>query len=362
MFEKIYKNKKVFVTGHTGFKGSWLVLWLLELGAKVYGYSLSLPSEPNHYDLLKMDIEAVFGEIRDAKKLKQSLVNFRPDIVFHLAAQPLVRRSYLDPVGTFETNIIGTVNLFEACRATDSVKAIVNITSDKCYENREWLWPYRENDPLGGHDPYSASKGCAELITTSYCRSFFPIAQYQKKHQTLIASARAGNVIGGGDWGENRLVPDIMRAASVQKKAVIRNPHSVRPWQHVLESLAGYLLLGAGLFEGKKEFSGAWNFGPHEESHKNVLSVIKELQDNWNAIDFHISKIQDKLHEAGLLKLDCSKARHELGWRPVWGSSRTFAKTVSWYREFYGSGLCLSTSQLSEYIKNVQQKQMYQAR
>jgi len=358
MFDNVYKDKKVFVTGNTGFKGSWLVLWLLNLGAKVVGYSLDLPTNPNHHEILNLDFETVSGDVRDLEELRRAIESFQPDMVFHMAAQSLVRKSYQNPVETFETNVIGTVNVFEVCRQVDSVRAIVNITSDKCYENQRWIWGYRESDPVGGHDPYSASKGCAELITASYRKSFFPLKEYQKAHQTLVASVRAGNVIGGGDWGDDRLVPDIMRAASQNEKAIIRNPQATRPWQHVLEPLMGYLLLGQRLLEGKKEFSGAWNFGPNDEGHKNVLTVVKELQNHWSSIDLQIVTDEKNPHEANLLKLDCSKAHAKLGWRPIYDSSTMFAKTVKWYCEFYESGQVLSQEQLSEYICDAKQKQM----
>jgi len=350
LFKKIYKGKKVLVTGNTGFKGSWLAFWLMKLGASVRGYSLNLPTDPNHHEILNLDFETISGDVRDLKKLRNAIKSFQPDIVFHMAAQALVRESYQSPVETFETNVIGTVNVFEACRKTPSVKAVINITSDKCYENKEWIWGYRENDPMGGHDPYSASKGCAELVTTSYRKSFFPLEEYQKSHQILVASARAGNVIGGGDWGDDRLVPDIMRAARQDEKVVIRNPQATRPWQHVLEPLSGYLLLGQQLLEGKKEFSEAWNFGPIDEGHRNVLVVVRELQKHWSNIDYQITTDEKNPHEANLLKLDCSKAYAKLKWKPVWDSSTTFAKTAQWYRMYYESGHVLSEEQLKEYI------------
>lgn len=358
MFGNVYKERKIFVTGHTGFKGSWLVLWLLNLEANVVGYSLSVPTDPNHHEILSLDLKTVSGDVRDFEKIQKAVESFRPDIVFHMAAQPLVRKSYQNPMETFETNVIGTVNVFEACRQTDSVKAIVNITSDKCYENREWIWGYRETDPMGGHDPYSASKGCAELVTASYRKSFFPLEEYQRTHQTLVTSVRAGNVVGGGDWGEDRLVPDIMRAAGQNEKVIIRNPQATRPWQHVLEPLAGYLLLGQQLLEGKKDFSGAWNFGPNDEGHRNVLTVVKELQNHWPSIDYQLTTGEKNPHEANLLKLDCSKAHTKLGWRLVWNSFRAFAKTAQWYRGFYESGRVLSQEQLAEYINDAKQKQM----
>lgn len=358
MFRNAYRVKKVLVTGNTGFKGSWLVLWLLKLGANVLGYSLGPPTQPSQHEILNLDFETVLGDVRNGEKLRQATETFQPHIVFHLAAQPLVRRSYKDPVETFETNVLGTVNVFEACRQTDSVRAIINITSDKCYDNQEWVWGYRETDPMGGQDPYSASKGCAELVTACYNKSFFPLNDYQKSHQTLIASVRAGNVVGGGDWGEDRLVPDIVRAASRNKKVVIRNPQALRPWQHVLEPLGGYLLLGQQLLEGKKGFSGAWNFGPNDGGHRNVLTVVKELQKYWTSIDYQLATDEENPHEANLLKLDCSKAHAKLGWRPVWNSSTTFAKTAQWYREFYESGRVLSQEQLAEYTNAAKQEQM----
>ena len=358
MFGNVYKGKKVFVTGNTGFKGSWLALWLLELGAWVVGYSLDVPTNPNHHRILDPDFETIFGDVRDAAKLCKAIELFQPDVIFHMAAQSLVRKSYRSPVETFETNVIGTVNVFEACRRIESVRVIVNVTSDKCYENREWIWGYRENDPVGGYDPYSASKGCSELVTASYRKSFFPLKEYRKGHQTLVASVRAGNVIGGGDWGEDRLVPDIMRAAGKNEKAMIRNPHATRPYQHVLEPLSGYLLLGQRLLEGKEECSGAWNFGPTDEGHRNVLSVIRELQKHWSNIDYEIKADEKNLHEANLLKLDCSKACAKLKWKPVWDSSSTFAKTAQWYRAYYESGHVLSEEQLTEYITSAKHKQI----
>lgn len=358
MFDNVYKGKKVFVTGNTGFKGSWLVLWLINLGARVIGYSLDLPTDPNHHEIMDLDFESTVGDIRDIRKLHRSIESFQPDIVFHLAAQSLVQRSYDNPVETFETNVMGTVNVFEACRQTDSVKAIVNVTSDKCYENQEWVWGYRENDPMGGYDPYSASKGCAELVTASYRKSFFSLKEYQKSHQILVTSVRAGNVVGGGDWGDDRLVPDIMRAAGQNEKVIIRNPQATRPWQHVLEPLSGYLFLGQRLLEEKKECSGAWNFGPNDEGHRDVLNVVKELQSHWSRIDFQIATDKRNPHEANWLKLDCSKAHTKLDWRPVWSSSTMFAKTAQWYREFYESGRVISQEQLAEYITDAKQKQI----
>ena len=358
MFCNIYKGKKVFITGNTGFKGSWLALWLLSQGANVVGYSKDIPTHPSHYKILDLDYETISSDVLDLEKLRESIRSFNPDIVFHLAAQSIVRKSYLNPVETFETNVIGTANVFEACRSIESVRAIVNVTSDKCYENREWTWGYRENDRVGGHDPYSASKGCSELVTTCYQRSFFPPEEYMKTHQTLVASVRAGNVVGGGDWAEDRLVPDIMRASSQNTKVQIRNPHAIRPWQHVLEPLSGYLLLGQLLLEGVKDLSGAWNFGPADDGHRDVLSVIKELQKHWPKIDYRIKADERDLHEATLLWLDCSKSHAKLKWRPVWDSHAALAKTAHWYMAYYESELVLSEKQLAEYITDARQKQI----
>jgi CDP-glucose 4,6-dehydratase len=358
MFSNEYKDKKIFVTGNTGFKGSWLAFWLMNMGASVLGNSLNLPTDPNHHEILNLDFETIVGDIRDLKKLQNAIKSFQPDIVFHLAAQSLVRKSYQRPVETFETNIMGTVNTFEACRQSSSVRAIINVTSDKCYENREWIWGYRETDSVGGYDPYSASKGCAEIITDSYRRSFFPVDKYREIHETLVVSVRAGNVIGGGDWGEDRLVPDIIRAASNNEKIQIRSPHAIRPWQHVLEPLSGYLLLGQHLLEGAKEFSGAWNFSPSDEGHRNVLAVVRELQKHWSNINYQIEVDEKNLHEASLLKLDCSKAYSNLNWRPVWDSFATFAKTATWYKEFYESGNIVNGRQLTEYVTDAKQNQI----
>ena len=318
MFNRIYHNTRVLITGHTGFKGSWLALWLSTMGANVTGYSLPPPTEPNHFDLLGLDINSIIGDIRDAEKLKRVFKEQQPEIVFHLAAQPIVRFSYKDPVETFSSNVMGTINVFEASRESGTVRAIVNVTSDKCYENREWPWGYREIDPLGGYDPYSASKGCAELITSCWRNSFFNLKDYGSTHHTLLASGRAGNVIGGGDWAADRLIPDMMRAVSQNGKVKIRNPHATRPWQHVLEPLSGYLLLGQRLLEGRKEFAEAWNFGPSDDGNATVEEIVGQVKKAWPKIDYEIQCDSDQPHEAGMLRLDCSKARAKLQWRPVW--------------------------------------------
>ena len=349
-FDGIYKGKKVLLTGHTGFKGSWLALWLKELGAEVIGYSLKPPTKPNHFELLDLDMISIIGDIRDKKRVQEVFDKYQPDIVFHLAAQPLVRYSYANPVETFETNIMGSINIFEAARHTASVKAIVNITSDKAYENKEWIWGYRENDPMGGHDPYSASKGAVEIVTSSYRNSFFNNDDYGVNHHTLLASCRAGNVIGGGDWADDRLIPDIMRAVDRGERVEIRSPKATRPWQHVLEPLSGYLLIGQRLLEGKKEFAEGWNFGPSDEGSITVEEVVKYIKRYWDKIDYIISEDKNSLHEANLLKLDCSKAHFKLKWKAKWNAQMTFEMTVDWYKIFYENGIINSQQQLNQYI------------
>ena len=355
LFSGIYKNKTVIVTGHTGFKGSWLVYWLESMGAKVVGYSLEAPTEPNHIELLNLDIVSIIGDIRDQEKLDNVFSKYKPDIVFHLAAQPLVRLSYDDPIETYETNVMGTLKVFEAARKND-VKAIVNITSDKAYENKEWIWGYRENDPMGGYDPYSSSKGCAELLVSSYRNSYFNVKEYKQKHNTLLASCRAGNVIGGGDWAKDRLMTDIMLSVSNGEKVSIRNPYATRPWQHVLEPLSGYLHVGQKLLEEKVEFSDGWNFGPSDEGSINVEQVVKNVKLYWEKIDYDINQDPNQLHEANLLKLDCSKAHILLKWNNVWDSNKTFEKTVLWYKEYYESDNVVTKSDLDSYINDAKEK------
>ena len=351
LFSGIYKDKTVLVTGHTGFKGSWLCFWLKQMGAKVVGYSLEAPTNPNHFELLNLDITSIKGNIKDLEHLNTVFQTYKPDIVFHLAAQALVKYSYENPIETYETNVIGTLKVFEASRI-NNVKAIVNITSDKAYENKEWIWGYRENDPMGGYDPYSSSKGCADLLATSYRNSYFNINEYKKTHNTLLATCRAGNVIGGGDWAKDRLITDIMISVSLGKKVSIRNPKATRPWQHVLEPLSGYLQIGQKLLEEKVEFAEAWNFGPSDEGSIAVEEVVQNVKKHWDKIDYEINSNPNQLHEANLLKLDCSKAHIILKWKDVWDSETTFEKTVNWYKNFYENNKELLTqSDLENYIK-----------
>lgn len=357
LFGGAYRDKIVLVTGHTGFKGSWLSLWLTMMGARVIGYALAPPTIPNHFDLLNLDMTSIEGDIRDEGKLCNVLISHKPEVVFHLAAQPLVRRSYGNPVDTYQTNVIGTLNVYEACRHSKSVKALVSVTTDKVYENKEWHRGYRENDELGGFDPYSSSKACAEILTSSYRNSFFPISKYGVNHWTLLATARAGNVIGGGDWGTDRLVPDIVKATAEGKPVVIRNPHAVRPWQHALESLSGYLLLGQKLLTGNVDTASAWNFGPATKEAATVNQLVTDMQKQWLAITFITGMEQAlTLHETKLLILDSAKSINQLGWHPVWNFDETVERTTKWYRSYYENREVKSLEDILVYVKKAVEK------
>jgi CDP-glucose 4,6-dehydratase len=344
MFESIYKDRRVFVTGHTGFKGSWLCMWLEKLGASVCGYSLAPSTDPSHFEMLNLAGESIIADIRDYSRLEKAIHNHQPEVVFHLAAQPSVLVSYEDPVETFSTNVAGTASLLDVIRRASFVKAAVVVTTDKCYENKEWLYAYRESDRLGGHDPYSASKACAEMVVESFRKSFFSAAS-DGSADTLIASARAGNVIGGGDWTADRLLPDVMRAAASGVDAGIRNPESSRPWQHVLEPLSGYLRLGQRLLGQDSHFAGAWNFGPAPGSNLTTGEIVKLAGQYWPAVSYKTAKVANAPHEAGLLMVDSTKANRLLDWFPVWDINTTIEKTVSWYREYYDEGGRVSTEQ-----------------
>jgi CDP-glucose 4,6-dehydratase len=330
-----WAGKKVFVTGHTGFKGSWLSLWLQELGAEVTGYALAPATKPSMFYVARVAarMRSVEGDVRDLRGLWGAMSEAAPELVIHMAAQPLVRRSYVDPIETYSTNVMGTVNVLEAIRRTPSVRAVVNVTSDKCYENREWVWGYRENESMGGYDPYSSSKGCAELVTSAWRNSFFNPGEYDE-HQVALASARAGNVIGGGDWAEDRLVPDILRALSEQRPVAIRNPNAVRPWQHVLEPLSGYLVLAQKLMERGVEYDGAWNFGPLDEDAKPVQWIVERFIQQWDSNAKWQLDGAEHPHEAHHLKLDCSKARARLDWQPKWNLSRAIEAIAKWQRAY----------------------------
>ncbi len=306
------------------------------MGADVYGYALEPDtSTPNHHDLLNLNMEDVKADLRDINSLKTFIDTIQPEIVFHLAAQALVRASYKNPVETISTNVMGTLNLFEVCRSSKTIKAIINVTSDKCYENNDWIWGYRENDRMGGYDPYSASKGMSELLTASYRNSFFNLKEYGKSHNILLGSVRAGNVIGGGDWAEDRLVPDMIKAAGSKATVEIRNPMATRPWQHVLEPLSGYLMLGWKLLESKKEYAEGWNFGPDMSSNLSVKELAALSKNVWDDINVVYSNNKQEHHEANLLMLDCSKANKILKWNPVWNIDMTIEKTITWYMDFY---------------------------
>jgi CDP-glucose 4,6-dehydratase len=350
MNPNFWKGKTVFLTGHTGFKGGWIAHWLYELGASVHGYSLEPPTQPNFFtetQLQKLFARSTVGDIRNLAVLTSALKAAKPEIIIHMAAQPLVRESYNMPVETFSANVMGTVNLLEAARQVGTARAIVNITTDKCYENKEWLWPYRENDSLGGHDPYSASKACAEIATAAYRNSFLADANIQ------LASVRAGNVIGGGDWASDRLIPDFLRALDAGKTLTIRSPNAVRPWQHVLEPLSGYLLLAEKLYTDGSAFAEAWNFGPNDEDAKPVSWIVHQLCALTPGAKWQPETAQQP-HEASLLKLDSSKAKAKLGWAPRWGLATALSKTTEWHQAWrnHEEMAAITTRQIQAYVNS----------
>jgi CDP-glucose 4,6-dehydratase len=330
-----WQGRRVLVTGHTGFKGSWLALWLHAMGARVTGLALDPPSVPSLFDAARIDglVDHVIGDVRDAEVVQDVVQRVRPEVIFHLAAQPLVRLSYAAPVETYSTNVMGTVNVLEAARrANRDVRAIVSVTSDKCYANREWDWPYRESDPLGGHDPYSSSKACAELVTAAYRASYFG------SEGPLVASVRAGNVIGGGDWAADRLVPDLLRAFEAGVAPLIRAPDAVRPWQHVLEALGGYLMIAERLLAGERRFADAWNFGPNDEDAWPVRWIVDRMRQAWAGGAAAVVDGGPRPHEAGLLRLDSSRVRTALGWRPALTLGETIDWIVDWHKAAHGGG------------------------
>ncbi len=333
--KSFYPGKRVFITGHTGFKGSWLSIWLHSLGAHVTGYALAPPTDPSLFESARVGglMTSIIADVRDLERLKSEMTAAAPDIVIHMAAQPLVRDSYRIPVETYAVNVMGTVHLLEAVRACPSVRSVVNVTTDKVYENREWLWGYRENEPFGGYDPYSNSKGCSELVTASYRSSYFNPEDYTR-HGVALATARAGNVIGGGDWAVDRLIPDVLRAVLAGKAVRIRNPHAIRPWQHVLEPLSGYLKLAQRLFEDGARYSEGWNFGPSDEDTRPVEWIVSRMCEEWgNGARYEIDAGEHP-HEARYLKLDCSKARLKLGWYPRWPLERSLNSIIAWSRVY----------------------------
>ncbi len=353
-FNGIYKDKRVLVTGHTGFKGSWLSIWLNELGAEVIGYALNPYTEKDNFVLanLQNKIVDIRGDIRDKKHLEEIFEKYKPDFVFHLAAQPLVRLSYEQPLETYEVNVIGTINVMECIRKTPETKIGIMITTDKCYDNKEQVWGYRENDALGGYDPYSSSKGAAEIAINSWRNSYFNPKDYNN-HKKSIASVRAGNVIGGGDWALDRIVPDCIRALENNENIGVRNPKAIRPWEHVLEPLSGYLLLGQKMFEEENKYSEAWNFGPELDSIVPVWEIGELIIKNYGRGELEDKSNKDEVHEAKLLALDISKARFKLGWKPTWNIEKAIEKTVEWYREYNSKNVYeLCVKQIEEFIKN----------
>lgn len=348
-----WKGKKVFLTGHTGFKGGWLSLWLASMGAKVTGYALAPNTIPNLFDVLAIDSlieKSHIADIRDLVSLQKAVTESAPDVVIHMAAQPLVRYSYVNPVETYATNVMGTVHVLESARNVDCVRATVVVTTDKCYENKEWVWGYRENEPMGGFDPYSNSKGCAELVTSAYRQSYFSSAHSLNK----VASARAGNVIGGGDWSQDRLVPDAIKAFESNEPLMIRNPLATRPWQHVLEPLSGYLILAQALYEQGATFASGWNFGPRDEDNRPVQEVVDLLISSWGDSVRWEKKGAEQPHEANLLKLDCSKAHSHLGWAPKWGLETATQKIVQWQKAYQQKQHMqeVSLAQINDYMNS----------
>jgi CDP-glucose 4,6-dehydratase len=346
-----WKNRNVFLTGHTGFKGGWTSFWLSQMGANVYGYSLSPPATPNFFTETKLEnylSGSIFSNILDLKNLKQAIKDAKPSVIIHMAAQSLVRKSYSFPLETFVTNVTGTVNVLEAARQAENVKAIINVTSDKCYENNESNWSYRESDRLGGHDPYSSSKACAELIATAYQKSFFTELDIH------LASVRAGNVIGGGDWGIDRLIPDFFKALDLEQSLSIRSPNSIRPWQHVLEPISGYLMLAEKLVLDGNKYAGPWNFGPNENNTKSVSQISDYLCSKIKKSSWIIDN-SSKLHEAQFLKIDSSKAKNALGWQHQWDLDTTLNKTIDWYQAWRNDEdlIILTSQQINDYKKQM---------
>lgn len=357
MFNNIYKDKKVFLTGHTGFKGSWLALWLTKLGAEVCGYSLEPNTTPSMFtelDIQNKIKKSIIGDILDYDKLAKEIQDFQPEIIFHLAAQPLVRLSYSEPILTYKTNVIGSLNVLEAARNCSSVKAFVNVTTDKCYENKEINRGYREDEPMGGYDMYSSSKGCVEIMSSSFRRSFL-------QNGYAMATARAGNVIGGGDWALDRLIPDCVRFINAGEKIEIRNPVAVRPWQHVLEPLSGYLLLGEKLLEHGLHFADGFNFGPYEDSVLKVAEVAQKVVENYGKGEVVVHK-RDNLHEANLLMLNIEKAEKVLGWTPTYTANQAIRETVDWYKHFYAEDTDMynfTLNQINKYEENIKWNKNY---
>lgn len=360
--KNFWKDKKVFITGHTGFKGSWICLWLSQLGAKVTGYALKPPTNPSLFEIAKVakSMTSIEGDVRDMAHLTKVIQETKPEIVIHMAAQSLVRDSYKIPVETYAINVMGTVHVLEAVRQMQGVKAVVNVTTDKCYENKEWIWGYRENEPMGGYDPYSNSKGCSELVTSSYRNSFFNPKDY-KKHGVALATARAGNVIGGGDWANDRLIPDCINALMENRIIYIRSPYAIRPWQHVLEPICGYLILAEKLYKEGSSYAEGWNFGPNENDVQTVEWIVERMCRLWGQNATYEIEKGEQLHEANYLKLDCSKARERLNWYPKWNLKITLDKINEWMRAYKNKEdmreVCFDQINAYQEWKNIDEKQ-----
>lgn len=353
--KSIWKDKKVLITGHTGFKGSWLSIWLKMMGAEAIGYALEPYTDRDNFVLSELGekITHIVGDIRDYEHINEIFKRYKPEFVFHLAAQPIVRKSYIDPKETYDINIGGTVNLLECCRLTDSVEVIINITTDKCYENKEWIWGYRENDRLGGYDPYSSSKAGSEIVTAAYRQSFFNPEKFNK-HGKNLASARAGNVIGGGDWQTDRLIPDCICSLEKNKPVIVRNPSAIRPWQHVLEPLSGYLLLAEKMYQNPGKYCEAWNFGSDEGSMRTVSEITDLVIKNWGDGSWQDKSEKNAPHEAGILKLDISKATSLLNWKPIWNIEKAVRKTIEWYKSYKKRDIYhLCEKQINSYVKDI---------
>ena len=350
LFSGVFSGRRVLVTGHTGFKGSWLSLWLTEMGAHVTGFSLAPGTDPNHFSLLQLPMKSVLGDVRDGEAVRLVIEESRPEIVFHLAAQPLVGLSYDQPLQTWQTNVMGSVHLYLALCGCASVRAVVTITTDKVYQNRERHWGYRENDALGGYDPYSASKAALEILTDSMRDSYFNVADFGNKHETLIATARSGNVIGGGDWGVDRLLPDVIRAVTREEELVIRSPQAARPWQHLLEPLSGYLLLAQRLWEGDRDAAQAFNFGPLRGEKYTVERLMNMVAKLWPKLNYRMQDAAGGYHETTLLQLDSGKAHDALNWRQVWGVEEAIRQTLRWHQHHFETGKARSTDVIGQYV------------
>lgn len=350
-----WRGKRVLITGHTGFKGTWLTLWLHSLGAEITGFALEPPTQPSLFELTRAaeGIRSITGDIRDAGAVASLVADVEPEVVFHMAAQPLVRYSYEHPIETYHTNVLGTVHLLDAIRRVSSVRAVVSVTSDKCYENREWVWGYREHEPMGGFDPYSSSKGCAELVTSAFRNSYFPLEDFAR-HRCAVASARAGNVIGGGDWAEGRLIPDILQAITAKQPVQIRSPKAIRPWQHVLEPLSGYLLLAERLCTDGPAYADGWNFGPSDADVRSVEWIVERLTRCWGPEATWVLDGENHPHEANYLKLDSSKARQVMGWATRWSLEEALLHIVDWHQAYIrGEDIRTCTlGQIEDYMSN----------